>query len=129
MSREGSKAHLSNEGGATEVHVMSLRDRQRVQVSTAGGTNPVWGPDGKELFFQSRQRELMRVVLDGTTVARRADAMFRPCDSVKRVFSPEATAYRYDINTDGSKFLAICDPLDSTPSEISVVVNWQSRLR
>ena len=45
-------AYMSDESGALEVYVQRFPDgggRQRV--STSGGTRPIWGPDGRELFY------------------------------------------------------------------------------
>ena len=54
-----SVAFVSNETGREEVYVGPLTDpARRQQVSTDGGTEPVWGANGRELFYRSmRVRE------------------------------------------------------------------------
>ena len=48
-------AYQSDESGRFEIYVRPFPDVQRakVQVSTDGGTSPVWRADGRELFFAS----------------------------------------------------------------------------
>ncbi len=130
VSPQGDRiAFASREGGAIEVYVFSIRDGQRVRVSTEGGSNPVWGPDGKELFFQSPRGEMMRAVLNGTGAPSRPETMFRLCASVNRAYTAAATDIAYDISADGTRFLAICQPEDVVPSAIHVIVNWQAKLK
>src|SRR5688500_11695668 len=56
LSRDGRLlAYASNETGKYEVYALSLSDpSRRVQVSGGGGgTQPVWSPDGRYLFYRS----------------------------------------------------------------------------
>jgi Tol biopolymer transport system component len=44
--------YVSNESGRTEVYVTAFPARGgKRQISNAGGSNPHWRPDGKELFY------------------------------------------------------------------------------
>jgi len=130
VSPDGKRlAYSSGEGGPLELYVMSLRDRTRMLVSSGGGTNPVWGRDGNELFFVSAGGELMRATFSGGSLSGRPQGLFRPCVAVGRTFTREPTEWNYDVSADGTRFLVICDPSDSLPSAINVVVNWQSKLR
>jgi Tol biopolymer transport system component len=63
-------AYLSNESGRTEIYVMPFRGAGRWQVSTAGGENPRWGRDGKELFYVAGDT-IMAAQVDATGNARR----------------------------------------------------------
>ena len=66
LSRDGKLlAYASNESGHYEVYVLPLSDpSKRVQVSRGGGTQPVWSPDGRRLFYRSPDR-MMRATLGG----------------------------------------------------------------
>ena len=46
-------AYRSDESGRNEVYVDRFPDLgdRRVQVSTGGGTSPLWSPDGTELYY------------------------------------------------------------------------------
>jgi serine/threonine-protein kinase len=59
-----SLAYQSDESGRWEVYVLKLDDRQRIPISSAGGREPRWAPDGSTLFY--RADAAMRVSIDGT---------------------------------------------------------------
>jgi Tol biopolymer transport system component len=46
-------AYWSDESGRREVYVVPFHGAGKWQVSTSGGTYPIWRKDGKELFFLS----------------------------------------------------------------------------
>jgi serine/threonine-protein kinase len=47
-------AFTSNQSGREEVYVRRLvGEGDQIQVSVGGGTEPVWSPDGRELFYRS----------------------------------------------------------------------------
>ena len=56
-------AYVSVESGREEVYVRPFPDitRARWQLSTSGGSTPVWSPSGRELFFVSATDELVAV--------------------------------------------------------------------
>ena len=64
MSRDGQLlAYASNETGQFEIYVLPLSDpSRRVQVSRGGGTQPVWSPDGRRLFYRSPDRMMRATV-------------------------------------------------------------------
>jgi serine/threonine-protein kinase len=45
-------AYASNQSGREEVYAHSLEGSEQIQVSVGGGTEPVWSPDGRELFYR-----------------------------------------------------------------------------
>ena len=53
---DGWLAYVSDESGRDEVFVRGYPDGGRWQVSTGGGTEPVWSGDGDELFYRSGNR-------------------------------------------------------------------------
>jgi Tol biopolymer transport system component len=117
--------------GSFEVYVMSISDRRRVRVSVDGGRNPTWGPDGRELFFDNARGQIMRALVSrsGLSVDVPPALFFRPCQDVPGfVFAAEQAESNYDMTADG-RFVALCDPEDSATSSMTVVVNWQSKLR
>jgi len=57
-------AYASNQSGRFEVYVVSFPDplaTERVVVSTGGGLEPVWGPDGQEIFYRSEDHRIVAV--------------------------------------------------------------------
>ena len=118
--------------GSAQVYVRRFPDMtgQQWQVSTSGGTAPLWGPDGRELFYASPSAgstEVVRVPVDTTS----GFSAGRP----ERLFS--ATGYdaglgprAFDISPDGRRFIAVKPvAIDSSarPSFV-VVLNWSSTL-
>jgi Tol biopolymer transport system component len=131
-SPEGDRiAFASAATGAFEIYVMSIADRRRVRISTDGGLHPAWGRDGRELFFHDPRGTIFLATLDsGPGVIRSRPApVLRPCTALNRVFVSIDAEAGFDVSADGSRMLARCDPPDALLSAITVVVNWQSRLR
>lgn len=55
-------AYSSNESGEREVYVGSFPEPgEKWRISTGGGGTPVWSRDGKELYYQSSNNEMMAV--------------------------------------------------------------------
>ena len=61
-------AYQTTETDRHEIYVRPFPDVNggRWQVSVDGGRNPMWSPDGTELFFQGPNREMMAVDVGGT---------------------------------------------------------------
>jgi Tol biopolymer transport system component len=57
-------AYTSDESGRDEVYVQSFPDgRLKMQISSSGGINPAWRPDGRELFYINAENDLMGVAI------------------------------------------------------------------
>jgi eukaryotic-like serine/threonine-protein kinase len=72
--------YVSSESGSNEVYVRSLPGPGgRVQVSTAGGTEPGWSRDGSEIRFRSARQELVAAAVravDGRLEVGERTALF-----------------------------------------------------
>ncbi|HET9387367.1 MAG TPA: protein kinase, partial [Gemmatimonadales bacterium] len=119
-------AFVSNESGRNEIYVMPfLRPGERSTISTDGGNEVVWSPNGRELFFRSGN-DMM--VVDIST-----DPVFS-AGKPKRLFTGAyertlALWPNYDVAPDGQRFLMV-KKLDSgdAPMQINVVLNWIDEL-
>lgn len=89
-------AFTSDATGTSEVYLQNLNDGSaRIRLSAAGGTNPRWRHDGKELFFVSRGN-----VLSATTRSGRwDDATFA------ELFRLPANARELSVSPDGQSFM------------------------
>jgi len=56
-------AYQSDESGRWEIYLLKLDDQLRVPISSSGGLDPRWSPDGNTLFY--RAGATMRVSIDG----------------------------------------------------------------
>jgi hypothetical protein len=99
-------AYQSDESGSYEVYVRPFPEvtRARWQISTAGGTSPMWRRDGRELYFVDRERLLAVPVEAGERfVAGPAQPLFR-LSGVQDRLGP-----LYDVAPDGAWFLVFRD--------------------
>lgn len=116
-------AYSSNKTGPWEVYVEPYpRTGVQWQVSTAGGSQPVWRRDGKELFFLAPDGAMMALdVVPGTApIGRTARALFST--RARQTYPPYPVLY--DATSDGQRFL-IESVRPGTAPTISVVVNWR----
>lgn len=117
VSPDGQRiAYVSRESGRTEVFVERYPSHaERRQVSNNGGDFPQWRKDGKELFFLGDDLNVMSVDLTDENAVPKA--LFR------------GPAYMFRVSGDGQRFL-INDPLqDVSKVPVTVITNWQSRLK
>ena len=113
-------AYVSNESSRNEIYLRPFGGQgQRVQVSTGGGTEPVWSPKGDELFFRNG-RDLIAVSTAGGKPAR-AQVLFSSDDA----FGAGAIAANYDVARDGKSFLTMTGR-QWKAAEVAVVLNWFS---
>ena len=124
-------AYESNQSGQVEVYVRPFPnvDDGQWQISTSGGTRPVWAPSGRELFYL-RGAALM-------TVPVQAEPSFTPATPEVLLegnyFTGELTGRTYDVAPDGQRFLMITVGAGtedtSAPPSLILVQNWFEELR
>jgi len=121
-------AYQSNESGRDEVYVRSFPsvDAGRWQLSSSGGTRPVWARNGRELFYLDGTLRLVAVpVQTGVTFASG-----NPTTLFELPSTPTATARTYDVAPDG-RFLVIKFPQNDKSSNaptLNVVLDWTAEL-
>jgi Tol biopolymer transport system component len=114
-------AYVSSESGRPQVYVRPTPPAVgRWQVSFDGGQQPAWRRDGKELFFQTPNREL--VVVDVNT--REAFTRGKP-----RVLLETQQLGSYAVSADGQRFLFSVPVEAGTNAPIVVVLNWSQMLK
>ena len=125
-------AYESNENSSRfEIFVRPFPEvnRGRQQVSTAGGTRPLWARSGRELIYVSPSGALMAVdVARGPTRA----ATTPPELVVKEGYmvAPGNPARTYDISPDGQRFLMIKGRSATVaPAGLIVVQHWIEELK
>jgi serine/threonine protein kinase/Tol biopolymer transport system component len=128
-------AYTSNESGRFEVYVQafSIDSRKppsdRWTISNAGGADPRWRGDGKELFYLSADGKLMSVEIQASDGSRFAAAPPRPLFEIPLLASQlPGTSSRYDVTADGKRFLILMEPRDTPQPPLTVVVNWQATI-
>jgi eukaryotic-like serine/threonine-protein kinase len=117
-------AYVSAQSGLAQVYLQAFPGPgERVQVSTDGGREPVWAPNGSELYFRAATK-FMAVGVK----ARPALAVGKP----RLLFEGDflLTHHDYGILPDGRRFIMI-QPVGGKlmPAEMHVVVNWSEELK
>ncbi|MDQ6635910.1 MAG: hypothetical protein M3068_14230, partial [Gemmatimonadota bacterium] len=120
--------YQSDEAGRHEVYVRSLSSVSgRAQVSSGGGSEPRWSPDGRRIFYRSGTGAFvaaMVVAAGGSITITRRDSLF---PDRYASFSFGAAHPYYDVHPDGKRFVVIDDGRDQ--ARVEVVVNWLTELR
>lgn len=123
-------AYVSDESGRTEIYVQGFPEKNvgKWQISSAGGDQPQWRRDGKELFYLAPDKTLVSVDV------RLTERGFSS-DTPKVLFKTNlrsgltATKGEYMVAKDGQRFL-INTPLEDTAKlPITVVLNWTKLLK
>jgi hypothetical protein len=97
-------AYVSDEAGRAEVYITPLTGRKRrVIVSAGGGTEPVWSPNGEELFYRGSTHVMSARISDAPELAvTRRDTLFED-----RYARSEGYHAQYDVFPSGHEFLMV----------------------
>lgn len=119
-------AYVSNESGKDEVFVRPFPGPgSRVQISSGGGTEPVWSRDGRRIYYRSGQRVIEADVTHGAVFsfgARRA--VFSLTTLPRDEFRISAS---YDVSPDGQRII-FAQPTGSE-QKLVVIQNWFTEVR
>ena len=117
-------AYTSNETGVAEVFVRPYPDTGTSwSISTAGGGQPVWSRDGKELYYLSGSR-MMAVPIE-TRPAFRSGTPVQLFEGGIEVSSSRS----FDVAPDG-RFVAVRPAGGSSSQmELRMLLNWQDEVK
>ncbi|MGH9391497.1 MAG: hypothetical protein ACRD1Z_17975, partial [Vicinamibacteria bacterium] len=117
-------AYASDETGRNEIYVQAFPGAGgKWQVSTAGGSQPRWRGDGKELFYVASGKMMAVPVQAGGTFQAGDPA---PLFDVRLKTIP---GVRYDVSADGQRFLANVPAGEESATPITLTVNWTAGLQ
>jgi hypothetical protein len=113
-------AYQSDESGRMEIYVQSIPAGLKYQVSSAGGSQPIWRSDGKELFYQGDEKLMAMPIAVGASVE---------FGRARELFSNEGLI-GYDVSADGQRFLlnAAIDQKGVKAPPVTVVLGWTTGL-
>ena len=119
-------AYITNETGRLEIAIRPASGSfEQWQVSTAGGSQPRWRGDGRELYYVSPDGFLMAVAIETQPV-------FRPASPRKLFRLPERperdTPVFEDVTPDGKRFLLNVPVVARSSVGFHAIVNWRSLL-
>jgi serine/threonine-protein kinase len=106
----------------------------KFQISSEGGTDPIWSRDGKELFYRNGdQMMVVAVSLGGGFQAGKPRLLWEGPYSHGLSSScgmPGAMSANYDVTSDGRRFLMVKDlDQDAVSTRIVVVLNFAEELK
>ena len=125
-------AYLSDESGYWELYIQSFTTEgklgsDRIRISSNGAISPVWSSDGKEIFFISRDRQMMATTVktDGAEFERTPPvALFKT-----RTVNGYGLFREFAVTPDRQRFLVgtlIGEPKSANPT---VILNWTAALK
>ncbi len=120
-------AYASDESGRYEIFVRPYPGPGgKWQISTDGGTEPVWNPKGRELFYRSGNKMMaVEVTTQVTFLAGKPKTLFEGS------YVPTPRSFpNYDVSPDGQRFLMLkANEQSQAPTQINVVQNWFEELK
>ena len=125
-------AYMSDETAQPEIYVRPFPNVNDGpwQITQDGGIAPQWGPDSRELFYQTRDGAMM-------VAANNTEPTFSPGQPALLFQGPYRLGtigrhHTFDISPDGQKFLMIKEDtatnVSSDLQQIVVVQNWVEEL-
>jgi hypothetical protein len=121
-------AYVSEESTQPTVVVRSIDGpARRFEISGAGGAQPVWRRDGKELFFVDPTGALRAVAVRWPADGTPAFGLPKPVEVPRVGFGHWGT--QYDVSLDGTRFYIMRTNPAPLPREIRVITGWSELLR
>jgi serine/threonine protein kinase/Tol biopolymer transport system component len=120
-------AYMSDASGRYEIYVQAYPGPGgRLQISSEGGTEPLWSRNGRELFYRSGDK-MMAVEIDtrSSLSAGKPKSLFQG-----RYLPAPAQTANYDVAPDGRRFLMVKPGgEEQAPTQVNLVLNWFEELK
>ena len=118
-------AYGDNSTGRWEVYVASFPSFHNItQVSVAGGAQPRWRGDGRELFFIDVAGKMMTAAVERESPPQ----IGTPRKLFDTGLIPDPTINQYSVTPDGRKFLVL-EARKGFNENYSVVLNWPATVK
>ena len=123
-------AYVTDETGQNEVYVQRFPDLgEKQRMSVAGGREPLWSSDGRELFYRSSTGLMAMPVLETEPDLRTGNAQL----ILDQPYATYQDRRNYDISPDGQRFLMIKEDASTDSgapaAQLVVVNNWFQELQ
>ena len=121
-------AYISDESSRLEVYVQPYPGPGgKWQISTEGGTEPVWNPNGRELFYRNGDKMMAVDISTQPAFAASTPRMLFQ----GRYEQPPVPLHNFDVSPDGQHFLMLkaVEEEQAAPTQINVVQNWFEELK
>jgi eukaryotic-like serine/threonine-protein kinase len=118
-------AYVSDESEREEIYIAPFPGPgPRRRISPAGGSQPRWRRDGREIFYIAMDKRLMAAAVD-------VEGDVPEVGAVHPLFGPLGCGGGscYDVAADGQHFLVRSEPAQSTSESLTLVQNWTAALK
>ena len=119
-------AYISDESGQDQIYVQRYSGRERAIFSNEGGTEPVWSPNGYELFYRNNDR-LLAVTIRAEP--RLPPARPRNCSRDSSCRRLGGTASRITTCLRTASPLSWCAARTASEMHLRVIPNWHEELK
>jgi hypothetical protein len=122
-------AYQSDEGGHPEIYVRDLKGAGgRSQVSTAGGEEPHWSADGRQIFYRNDTQFMVASVVPGPEF--RSNPPMLVFEGIYNLRSDTGVSYDIDRTTGRFAMLRQVGQLAGAPAaRVRVLMNWIDQLQ
>jgi Tol biopolymer transport system component len=119
-------AYNSNESGTAQVYVVAFPViGQKRQVSTAGGVQPRWRRDDRELYYLAPDGAMMAVEFRASPTSESV----APRALFNTGLNADPFRDQYAVSPDGKRFLIQLPAQEGNAMPVTVVMNWAAALR
>ena len=126
-------AYASDESGQREVYVRPFPGGEgKWKISTAGGVEPRWRGDGKELFYVAADGKMTAVAIKAALAPKPVFEAGVPAplfDAHDAAINVLIGLFGYDVTSDGKRFLVLTSGEAAAAPPLTVVVNWMAGLK
>jgi serine/threonine protein kinase/Tol biopolymer transport system component len=128
-------AYSSDESGQPEIYAMAFPGPgPTIQISTSGGTDPVWRPKGGEIYYRNGDQMLAVTITNAKQLTVSKPTLLWSGHYMAGVGSScgmsGPTSANYDVTADGQRFLMIEDKAqDVVGRQLNVIPGWSEDLK
>ena len=125
-------AYVSDESDRNEIYVQPYPGLGgKWQISTDGGNEPVWNPNGRELFYRNGDKMMaVDVTTQPTFSVSNRKMLFEGGYRLTAIGGVRGVGHpHYDVSPDGQRFLMVKDIEAPAIMQINVVLNWFEELK
>jgi serine/threonine-protein kinase len=118
-------AYVSDETNEDEVYVRAYPGPGKWQISSGGGREPVWSPDGTEIYYRGQGWVMAVPVATEPTFQ-----LEKPRPLFEAPYADAGATYaNYDVTPDGQSFVMVRTDEELASTRLVVVLNWFEELR
>jgi eukaryotic-like serine/threonine-protein kinase len=128
-------AYVSNESGLSELYVQPYPGPgEKIRISVAGGFDPLWSADGRELFYRSFKADRTQQYFSASirsAVPFRIDPPRLMFETKPGEYDTTAPERSWDVTADGRRFLLTkaAQTSDRPVTLMQIVLNWADALK